>query len=34
MNNEKIQFHWDSEVIEVKGDSKNAASNIKKFKNK
>jgi Thioredoxin reductase len=31
MNNEKIQFHWNSEVIQIKGDQKNATSSIKKI---
>ena len=32
MNNEKIQFHWNSEVTEIKGDQKIASRDIKKYK--
>jgi len=32
MNNEKIQFHWDSEVIEVKGDQKMQQAVLKNLK--
>jgi Thioredoxin reductase len=37
MNNEKIQFHWDSEVIQINGDQKmqNAIlKNLKQMKKK
>ena len=34
MNNEKIQFHWDSEVTEIKGDQKMQQAVLKNLKNK
>ena len=32
MNNEKIQFHWDSEVTEIKGDQKMQQAVLKNLK--
>ena len=32
MNNEKIQFHWNSEVTEIKGDQKMQQAVLKNLK--
>ena len=32
MNNEKIQFHWNSEVIQIKGDQKMQQAVLKNIK--
>jgi thioredoxin reductase (NADPH) len=32
MNNEKIQFHWDSEVVEINGDEKMQQAVLKNLK--